>query len=328
MTLFPGLDQAFLDIVDPHTAGDPDEAGVLWTNLSRPQIAHELLQRGFRVSVTVVSQLLQRHRLGRRRAVKSLSCADHAQRDRQFQIIHRYRADYETTPDPILSMDTKHKEFLGLLFRQGRLYTQKAKKALDHDFPSLAQGVIYPHGLYDLKRNLGHLNLGLSHDTSRFACDSVASWWETLGQFAYPQARRLLLCCDGGGSNAANRYVFKYHLERLAKRIGLEIRVAHYPPGCSKHNPIEHRFFPHVTRACQGLLLTSVEVTCEAMAKTSTRQGLQTTVHVLASDYPIKEGYPEDYKETMQIHFDEELPVWNYRAIPSNSSELGKLINS
>lgn len=327
MTLFAGLDQAFLDVVDPFTAGDPDEAGVLWTNLSRPQIARELLERGFRVSVTVVTQLLKRHRLGRRQALKTLCLDQHAQRDRQFQIINRYRAEFQASPDPVLSMDTKHKEFLGLLFRKGRLYTQKAKKALDHDFPSSAQGVVYPHGLYDLKRNLGHLNLGNSHDTSRFACDSVGHWWETLGRFAYPQARRLLLCCDGGGSNASNRYVFKYHLERLAERTGLEIRVAHYPPGCSKHNPIEHRFFPHVTRACQGLLLTSVEVTAQAMAKASTRQGLKTTVHVLAGNYPTKEGYPEDYKETMKIHFDEELPVWNYRAIPSHSCELGKLIN-
>jgi hypothetical protein len=116
------------------------------------------------------------------------------------------------------------------LFREGRLYTQKAKKALDHDFPSAALGVLYPHGLYDTKRNLGHLNLGLSHDTSRFACDSLGYWWETYGRLAYPDARRLLLLCDGGGSNASRRYVFKYHLEPLANCLGLEIRVAHYPP--------------------------------------------------------------------------------------------------
>jgi len=197
-----------------------------------------------------------------------------------------------------------------------RLYTQKAKKALDHDLPSAAFGVIYPHGFYDIKRNLGHLNLGLSHDTSRFACDSLGFWWEMHGRSAYPHARHMLLLCDGGGSNASNRYVFKYHLESLANRIGLEIRVAHYPPYCSKYNPIEHRFFPHVTRACQVLLLTSTEVTSQAMARASTKQGLKTTVHVLTGDYPLKEGYPDEYPETMKIRFDEELPLWNYRAIP------------
>jgi hypothetical protein len=193
-----------------------------------------------------------------------------------------------------------------------------AQAALRHKTSCWKGWVLYPHGLYDLKRNLGHLNLGLSHDTSRFACDSAGYWWESQGRFAYPGARRLLLCCDGGGSNASNRYVFKYHLERLANRIGLEIRVAHYPPGCSKHNPIEHRFFPHVTRACQGLLLTSLEVTCKAMAKASTRKGLKTTVHVLSGDYPTKEGYSEEYKDAMKIRFDEKLPVRKYRAIPAN----------
>jgi Rhodopirellula transposase DDE domain len=221
------------------------------------------LRQGFRVGVGVVSQLLGRHRIGRRKAQKTLPLGRHACRDRQFQAIAAHRDAFMRSPDPIVSMDTKRKEFLGLLFRQGRLFTQKAKKALDHDFPSAARGVVYPHGFYDVKRNLGHLNLGTSHDTSRFACDSLGAWWVGRGRAAYPEARRLLLLCDGGGSNASNRYVFKHHLERLADRIGLEIRVAHYPPYCSKYNPIEHRFFPHVTRACQGLLLTSLEVTSQ-----------------------------------------------------------------
>ena len=233
MSLFPGLDDAFLEVVDPHTAGDPDQDTVLWTNLSRPNIAEALLRLGFRVSVTVVSQLLRRHRLGYRKARKTLPLGRHADRDKQFHIIAKHRAEFAASPDPIVSMDTKAKEFLGLLFRKGRLYTQEAKRALDHDFPSAAWGVIYPHGFYDVKRNVGHLNLGLSHDTSRFACDSLAQWWEQQGRPAYPQARRLLLLCDGGGSNASNRYVFKYHLERLAVRVGLSIRVAHYPAYCS-----------------------------------------------------------------------------------------------
>jgi len=327
LSLFSGLDDAFLKVVDPSTAGDPDQDTALWTNLSRPQIAHELLLLGFRVSVPVVAQLLKRHHLGRRKACKTLPLGHHACRNRQFEIIANYRAAFMHSPDPIISVDTKHKEFLGLLFRIGRLYTRHAQKALDHDFPSAALGVIYPHGFYDIKRNLGHLNLGLSHDTSRFACDSIAYWWETHGRPAYPDARRMLLLCDGGGSNASNRYVFKYHLERLADRIGLEVRMAHYPPYCSKYNAIEHRLFPHVTRACQGLLLTSLEVAVKAMAKTATKKGLKTTVHVLPGDYPLKEGYPDEYRETMKIRFDHELPTWNYRAIPCHSNEMGQLIN-
>lgn len=289
----------------------------MWTNLSRPAIAEALRPLGFRVGVGVVAQLLRRHRLGCRKATKTLPLGRHLHRDRQFQLITARRAEFEASGDPVLSVDTKRKEFLGLLFRAGRLYTQRAKEALDHDFPSAALGVVYPHGCYDTKRNAGHLNLGTSHDTSRFACDSLKRWWELHGRPAYPSARRLLVLCDGGGSNASNRYVFKYHLEALASRTGLEIRVAHYPPYCSKHNPIEHLFFPHVTRACQGLLLSSVEVTRQAMARASTKRGLTTTVDILDGDYPLREGYPEEYPSEMKIRFDEELPVWNYRAIPA-----------
>ena len=316
MILFPGLDAAFLQILDPRTAGDPDQEGVLWTNLSRPKIVEELKHLGFRVSVGVVSQLLRLHRLGFRKACKTLPLGQHIHRDQQFEIIAGYRAEFTQSGDPIISMDSKHKEFLGLLFREGRLYTQKAMKALDHDFPSSATGVIYPHGCYDIKQNIGYLNLGQSHDTSRFACDSLGFWWESYGRLAYPKARRLLVLCDGGGSNASNRYVFKYHLEKLATRLGIEIRIAHYPPYCSKYNPIEHQVFPHVTRACQGLLLKSMEITCRAMARTSTKAGLKTVVNVLAGDYPLKEGYPDEYRSSMTIRFDESLPTWNYRAIP------------
>ena len=127
----------------------------------------------------------------------------------------------------------------------------------------------------------------------------------------------MLLLFDGGGSNAANRYVFKYHLERLANHLGLELRVAHYPPYCSKYNPIEHRLFPHVTRACQGLLLKSLQVACDAMRKTARKAGSEVPCMSQQSDYPLKEGYPEDYRETMKIRFDTELPAWNYRAIPA-----------
>lgn len=317
MTLFPGLDAAFLDVINPRVAGDPMREGVLWTNLSRADIVAELGERGFQVSVPVVSQLLDRHHLGRRKAQKTLPLERHAQRDQQFHNIARFRAEYENSPNPIISVDSKHKEFLGLLFRAGRLYTRKPLKALDHDFPSAADGVIYPHGIYDCKRNLGHINLGLSHDTSRFACDSVAYWWDRFGQAAFPQATSILMLCDGGGSNAANRHVFKYRLEQLADRLEREIRVAHYPPYCSKYNPIEHRFFPHVTRACQGLLFTSLEVVCQAMARASTKTGLATTVHVLHGEYPTGEEAPKNYKKARAILFDEELPAWNYRAVPA-----------
>ena len=283
--------------------------GLLWTNLSRRRIAAELTERGLPVSTTVVKGLLRRHGLGRRKARKSRPLKHHRDRDRQFGNIARLRAAYDKSDNPVLSVDTKKKEFLGDLFRDGRAYTNHTVVALDHDFPSSARGVIHPHGIYDLKRNHGHLNLGLSHDTSRFACDSIAHWWQSHGCRLYPKAESLLLLCDGGGSNAANRHVFKHRLEQLADRIGREIRVAHYPPYTSKYNPIEHRFFPHVTRACDGVQFTSLDVAVAKMAETRTRTGLTSTVHVLAGDYPIGEKAPKNYKQTMRIVFDDDLPA-------------------
>jgi hypothetical protein len=317
VTLFPDLDAAFLDIVRPHTAGDPMRAGVLWTNLSLRRLAKALATRGFRVSVTVVTQLLDKHHLGRRKALKKRSLKHHPQQDRQFQIIAQYRRLYENAGNPTLSIDTKKKELIGNFFRAGHAYTQKIVETIDHDFPSLASGVIYPHGLYDLQRNHGHLNVGTSHDTSPFACDSLAYWWDNFGRSNYPHATSLLLLCDGGGSNAANRYIFKYGLEKVADRIGLEIRVCHYPPYESKYNPIEHRFFPHVTRACDGVIFDAVETALEKMAEASTTTGLTTTVHLLEGEYKTGEKAPKHYKKTMRIVFDEELPAWNYRAVPT-----------
>lgn len=177
--------------------------------------------------------------------------------------------------------------------------------------------MVFPHGIYDTERNRGHINLGVSHDTSRFAADSLAFWWHTYGKAAYPAATSILLLCDGGGSNAANRYVFKHALEGLVNRIGVEVRVAHYPPYCSKYNPIEHRLFPHVTESCQRVVFYSTEMVVRAMARARTRTGLTTTVNVLAGEYPTGERAPAGYKKAMGILFDEDLPKWNYRAVPT-----------
>ncbi len=294
--------------------------GVRWTNLTLNEIAAALGVCGTPVSVPVVKQLLAEHNYVKRQAQKRQALGQHPQRDQQFQNIARLRCEYAEAGMPISSIDTKKKELLGNFYRDGKLYTQQTLRTLDHDFPSAAQGVIIPHGLYDVQRNHGHINLGLSHDTSRFACDSALLWWLNYGQRHYPKAKRWLWLCDGGGSNAANRYVFKAALQALANRIGLEIRVAHYPPYESKYNPIEHRLFPHITRACQGVVFISVELVKELMERTSTKTGLRVTVDIIREAYTTGEKAPSGFKEQMTIAFDDELPKWNYRAIPQRES--------
>lgn len=313
----PHLEENFLRAVKDYTAGDPMRPDVTWTNLTLDQIAERLAEAGTPVSVTVVKQLLRKHRYLKRKARKSLSMGQHADRNRQFEKIARLKREYLESDNPILSIDTKKKELVGNFYREGRLYTQETIETFDHDFPSAASGVIIPHGLYDVKRNDGHVNLGISHDTSEFACDSIERWWESRGRMLYPRATSILLLCDGGGSNSASQYLFKEDLQRLVDRIGIEIRVAHYPPYTSKYNPIEHRLFPHLTRACQGVIFHSVELVKELMEKAKTSTGLEVTVDILDKVYQTGRKYAADFKETMKIMFDDILPKWNYRAIPS-----------
>jgi hypothetical protein len=214
---------------------------------------------------------------------------------------------------------------IGNFFRPGALYTQEVVQTFDHDWPSLAEGVVWPHGLYDLKRNEGFVTLGTSHDTSAFACDSLRWWWQEHGRHDYPTATSLLLLCDGGGSNRATTYLFKAELEKFAQETGLEVRVAHYPPYTSKYNPIEHRLFPHLTRACSGVILTSVELVKELMAKATTKTGLRVAVHIIDQIYETGRRVAADVKERIRLIFDEALPRWNYRLLPGGTA-LGRVI--
>jgi hypothetical protein len=195
--VFPGLEDAFTALLRDYTAGDPMRPGLLWTNLSLRRLRADLIGYGFRIGVKSVAGLLRRLHFGRRQAQKKLSPKRHPQRDQQFRKIERLRAEYQGSANPVISVDTKKKEFVGNLYRDGHLYTPEEVQTLDHDFPSSAEGVVCPHGIYDTRRNLGHINLGTSHDTSRFACDSLAHWWQAYGRAAYQQATSMLLLCDG-----------------------------------------------------------------------------------------------------------------------------------
>ena len=164
---------------------------------------------------------------------------------------------------------------------------------------------------------MGSLHLNTSSDTSEFCCDSIAHWWTQDGVNNYPNTRNLLLLCDGGGSNASNRHTFKEEIQKLADRLGLEIRIAHYPPYCSKHNPIEHRLFAHVTRACQGVVFHTVEIARKFIAMTKTTKGLKVKVDILNGVYVTGKKVAEDFLKTMRIVFDKDMPRWNYCAIPA-----------
>ena len=237
-------------------------------------------------------------------------------RNAQFERIALLKASYQAKGNPVISVDTKKKELIGNLFREGKIYTTETIEVFDHDFPSLAEGVAIPHAVYDIARNEGYVNIGTSRDTSEFACDSIQQWWNDYGKLYYPDADSILMLMDGGGSNSSRHYIFKQDLQTLADKIGIEIRIAHYPPHTSKWNPIEHRLFPHITRSLQGMVLTTHELTKELIEKTTTKAGLRVFVSIFNRVYRTGRKVAEGFKESMRILFDDELAQWNYVANP------------
>lgn len=205
---------------------------------------------------------------------------------------------------------------IGPFYREGYTYNTETIDVYDHDWPSLAEGVAVPHGLYDLRQNKGFIQIGTSRDTTEFACDSIYHWWMNHGRYDYPDATSILLLCDGGGSNGSRYYIFKQDLQLLANDLGIEIRIAHYPPYTSKYNPIEHRLFPHISRVCKGVWFDSIEMVNDLMAKASTQTGLTVVTTIIDAVYETGRKATEDFLEQMPIIFDEYLPQWNYVARP------------
>lgn len=202
------------------------------------------------------------------------------------------------------------------MYRQGYTYNTEAIKVYDHDWPTLAEGIAVPHGLYDITQNIGYVQIGTSRDTSEFACDSIYYWWTEYGRSAYAKATSILLLCDGGGSNGWRFYIFKQDLQQLANDLAIEIRIAHYPPYTSKYNPIEHRLFPHLSRVCQGVIFDSVGRVQDLMAKTSTLTGLKVFTTIIDAVYETGRKATDAFKQQMPIIFDDDLPNWNYVARP------------
>lgn len=206
---------------------------------------------------------------------------------------------------------------LGNFYREGVTDAVEPTIVNDHDFTSCGSGTVIPHGIYDVAKNEASVNLNCSKDTSEMACESIELWFNEQGRCDYPGATEMLVLCDGGGSNSATHFIFKEDLQALASRLKISIRVCHYPPYCSKYNPIEHRVFPHVTRACKGVPLADVATAKYYIEKTHTTTGLSVVVRIMEKVYQVGRQYAEDFKKTMTIKFDEYLPKWNYTAVPN-----------
>lgn len=310
----PGLQAAVEAAVADRTAGSPVDEQIRWTNRSPVAIAAVVVEQGFTVCADTVRRILTKHLgLARRQAVKNEAANAFPQRDEQFEYIADLRRRHQRRGWPVISVDTKKKELLGEFFRPGRAYTNGVLHVQDHDFVSSQQRLV-PYGVFDTARNEAFVLLARGSDTSELACDAIWRWWQRLGQRRYWHASGLLVLCDCGGSNGHRHHRFKEDLWDLAARLHRDIEVAHYPPGCSKYNPIEHRLFCHITRSLQSVVLRTIEVARDLIARTTTATGLHVVAEIARHTYLKGRTASHDFLENMPIEYDEFLPQLNYTA--------------
>lgn len=239
----------------------------------------------------------------------------HAQRDQQFQHIAAQREEFRGSGDPRISVDTKKKELVGQFKNAGQTWCKAGEEVNDHDFPSDAVGRAAPYGVYDLERNEGHVCVTTSSDTADLAVDAVSDWWR-LRQGHYPQAKRLMIEADSGGSNAARSRRYKKRLQDFADQSGLEITVCHYPPGTSKWNPIEHRLFSQITATWAGHVLSTLLILLGFIRRTTTTTGLKVTAAYFERTYQTGLKVSNAEFKTIQLTRHDVCPQWNYTIRP------------
>ena len=300
------------------TAGDP-MSELKWTRKTTQKVASELRDLGISVSPTTVGSLLRQMGYSLRVNHKQLSrvCkTPRPQRDAQTQHIAQLRKDSAASGLPIISVDAKKKELVGLFKNPGAAWSQQAHQVSDHDFASEAAGKVTPYGIYDLLANRGTIYVGTSVDTAEFAVDAIEAWWSTEGRQRYDGAEQLTILADGGGSNGSANRLWKRCLHQFAERHGLAVTVAHYPPGASKWNPIEHRLFSEISKNWAGRPLDSYETILNYLRTTRTKAGLQVQAHLF--DRLYEKGRKVSDAEMRRIPITwANLPRWNYTINPS-----------
>ena len=263
----PGLVPALLALVEPTRRGDLGSP-LCWTTLSVRRLAAELTAAGHPVSQETVAKLLRAEGFSLQANTKQVEGNQHADRDTQFSYLAGQAEDHLASGDPVISVDAKKKELVGNYKNGGAEWRPAGdpERVKVHDFVDPVLGKANPYGVYDLAANAGWVGVGTDHDTAAFAVNTIRSWWRSTGRAAYPDASRLLVTADGGGSNGYRLRAFKTELAALAEQSGLVITVCHLPPGTSKWNKIEHRLFSHISMNWRGRPLTSHDVIVDTIA--------------------------------------------------------------
>jgi DDE family transposase len=304
-------------VVDPGTRGDP-ESPLRWTCKSVRRLATELRERGHQVSHQLVAELLRTAGYSLQGNRKTREGGDHPDRDAQFAHIAATAEAYLAAGDPVISVDAKKKELVGDFKNGGREWRPQGQpeEVRVHDFVIPDLGRATPYGVYDLAANAGWVNVGIDHDTAAFAVESIRRWWTQAGQARYPQAHRLLITADGGGSNGSRVRLWKCALQRLADETGVAITVCHFPPGTSKWNKIEHRLFAFISQNWRGKPLISYAVILSLIAATSTTTGLTVASYLDTNTYPQGVKVSDEEMSTLHLRREAFHGEWNYTILP------------
>jgi transposase len=312
-TLLADLDR----LIDPCTRGDP-ESPLRWTCKSTYRLADALQQQGHSISQRSVYRLLLDLGYSLQSNRKTEEGTDHPDRDAQFQFINRQVQRYQRQRQPVISVDTKKKENIGDFSQGGREWEPQGQpqRTKTHDFREPGEPKASPYGVYDPTHNEGWVNVGISHDTAQFAVASIRGWWWKMGQERYPQAKRMLITADAGGSNGYRTRLWKVELQKLADELALTLEVCHFPPGTSKWNKIEHRLFSFISKNWRGHPLDSLATIINLISHTTTDSGLYVEASLDYATYEKGIKVTDAEIEELRLQRNKFHGEWNYSLLP------------
>lgn len=315
----PEINSALESLLEGNTVGNP-ESPICWTTKSLRHLSDELTAKGFKAGKGTVERLLAAMGFSLQQNRKYTESGDPGpDRDAQFRYINNKCSEFMKAGQPVISVDAKKKELIGNYKNAGAEYApvKNPKKVLDHDFPTGDKAT--PYGVYDIGRNEGFVNVGISADTGAFAVNGIRNWWLSMGQERYPEAKSLYITCDGGGSNGRRNRLWKKCLEEFATETGLEINVSHFPPGTSKWNKIEHRLFSYISKNWRGRPLETIEIIVNLIASTTTKGGLK--VMCVTDDNKYEKGIKISDEELAKINLKQDKwhGEWNYCIRPKKA---------
>jgi hypothetical protein len=316
----PGLLSALNRLIEPGTRGDP-ETPLRWICKSTRTLARELTLENHPICAVKVGQLLHDQNFSLQSNRKTEEGANHPDRDEQFRYINKQVMTALRDGVPVISVDTKKKELIGNYVNVGRQWrvAKDPIKVNGHDFPSPDVPRAYPYGIYDIGRNTGFVNVGTDHDTGAFSVASIRGWWRAEGAALYPQATRLVITADGGGSNGYRLRLWKVALQKLANDTGLSVSVCHFPPGTSKWNKVEHRLFSFISSNWRGEPLRDYETIVNLIARTTTATGLKVTCRLDRRKYATGRRITNEEMKCVRLSPAPFHGEWNYTIKPINS---------